>query len=71
MERGVSQIFLHGTLYKEDGEILYYIIPVETMNETALVVQDVSENLEMIEDIALIKRPCDIWKNGIDIIDNF
>ena len=53
MERGVSQLFLHGTMYKESGEIMYYIIPVETMNETALIVQNVSENLEIIGDVVL------------------
>ena len=53
VERGVSQLFLHGTMYKESGEIMYYIIPVETMNETALIVQNVSENLEIIGDVVL------------------
>ena len=71
VEKGVSQLFLQGTLYKESGEILYYVVPVEAMNETALVVQDVDDRLNMIEDLVLIMRPCSIWKNGISIINYF
>ena len=47
-----------------NGEILYYVVPVEAMNETALVVQDVDDSLNMIEDVVLIMRPCAIWKMG-------
>ena len=71
VERGVSQLFLQGTLYKENGKIVYYVVPVETLNETAVVIQDIDENLDIIEDAVLIMRPCAIWKNGINVIDIF
>ena len=71
VERGVSQIFLQGTLYKENGRKIYYVVPVETLNETAMVLQDIDGDLKMVEDVVMIMRPCSIWKNGISIIDKF
>jgi hypothetical protein len=71
MQKGVSKLFLQGTMYKENNEIVYYVIPVETMNETALVVQDVEDDLQMSKDVVLIMKPCGMWKYGISVIDQF
>ena len=72
MPKGVSKLFLQGTMYKENDEIMYYIIPVETINETAIVVQDVNESTMIPQmDAVLIMKPCELWKNGIGIIDQF
>ena len=72
MPKGVSKLFLQGTMYKENDEVMYYIIPVETINETAIVVQDVNESTMIPQmDAVLIMKPCELWKNGIGIIDQF
>ena len=69
--KGVSKLFLQGNMYKEDNEIVYYVVPVETMNETALVIQDVEDGLGLSTDTVLIMKPCDLWKHGIALIDQF
>ena len=70
--RGVSKLFLQGNIYKEQDELMYYVVSVDTMDENALVLHDVEENnMFLDEDTVLIMRPCDTWKEGISLIDEF
>ena len=68
--KGVSKLFLHGTMYKERNSIIYYIVSVDTIDSNAFVVQDVLEDdLRLYKDAVLIMKPCETWMEGISIID--
>ena len=70
--KGVSKLFLRGTIYKERNSDIYYVVSVDTIDANAFVVYDVlEEDLRLDKDTVLIMKPCETWKDGISIIDNF
>ena len=70
--KGVSKLFLRGTIYKERNSTIYYVVSVDTIDANAFVVHDVLEDdLRLDKDTVLIMKPCETWKDGISIIDKF